>query len=204
MLFVLEMTGTVAFAISGALVGILKKMDIFGIAILGMTTAVGGGIIRDLILGINPPSAFRHPVYALTAIVISLIFFLPAIRKLTEKYSPAFEMTMRVIDSIGLGVFTVVGAQAAYQNFADCNVFLAVFLGSVTGVGGGVLRDIFAGNIPSIFVRHFYASASIIGALCFCFVRSAAGSNAAMISGAAIVVVLRLLAAKFRWTLPRA
>ena len=204
MLFVLEILGTAAFAISGALIGIMKKMDVFGIAILGMTTAVGGGMIRDIILGINPPSAFIHPVYALTAICISVVVFLPPVRGLIEKHNPTYEQTLRVVDSLGLGIFTVIGAQTAYDGYAECNLFMAVFLGTVTGVGGGVLRDIFAGDIPSIFVKHFYASASVIGGLCFCAVRALANEELALVCGCVVVVILRLLAAKYRWTLPRA
>ena len=84
--YIFEIIGTVAFAISGALAAIRKKMDIFGVAILGMTTAVAGGIIRDLILGITPPAAFVEPVYALTAIVVSLIVFIPWIRKTLSRF----------------------------------------------------------------------------------------------------------------------
>ena len=112
--FIFEIIGTVAFAISGALMAIRKKMDIFGVAILGMTTAVAGGIIRDLILGITPPAAFVHPVYALTAIGVSLIMFIPAIRKALSHLGAV----LLVMDSIGLAAFTVtgVGAGMAFHN----------------------------------------------------------------------------------------
>ena len=193
---ILELLGTAAFAVSGAMVGIRKKMDLLGIAVLGMTTAVGGGIIRDVIIGETPPMAFRHPIYALMSLVISLIVFIPPIRNRIHTES----MIMSFIDAVGLGVFTVTGVMAG-SDFD--NVFLQVFLGTVTGVGGGVLRDIFAMEKPTIFVKHFYAVASILGALLCCLL-APLGENIAMIAGIVLVVVLRVLAAKYKWNLPKA
>ncbi len=194
--FIFEIIGTVAFAISGALMAIRKKMDIFGVAILGMTTAVAGGIIRDLILGITPPTAFVHPVYALTAIGVSLIMFIPAIRKALSH----LEAVLLVMDSIGLAAFTVTGVGAG---MAFHNLFLTVFVGTVTGVGGGVLRDLFAGNRPYIFVKHFYACASIIGSLISALLWDI-NELLAMIAGMAAIFILRILAAVFKWSLPKA
>jgi len=196
MIFALEIIGTIAFAISGAQVAINKKMDILGVVIMGMTTAVGGGIIRDLIIGTTPPVAFQQPVYALTAIGVSIIAFLPFIR---EKIN-SNNIILLLMDSLGLGIFTVIGVRAG-AGFD--NLFLSVFLGTLTGVGGGVLRDIFAGEKPMIFVKHFYACASILGAL-VCALIWNSNADIAIISGTIVVVLLRLLAAKFRWELPRA
>ncbi|MBR5357080.1 MAG: trimeric intracellular cation channel family protein [Lachnospiraceae bacterium] len=196
MIFALEIIGTIAFAISGAMVGIEKKMDIFGVIVLGMTTAVGGGIIRDLLIGVVPPMAFQEPVYALTAIGTSIIVFLPFVRNRINKIS----RTILVMDSIGLGIFTVIGLRAG-ASFD--NAFLSLFLGLVTGVGGGVLRDMFAKDQPMIFIKHFYASASIIGAAVYLLLWNI-NEETSMIVGAATVIVLRLLAAKFRWHLPKA
>ena len=194
--FVLEIIGTVAFAVSGALAAIRKKMDIFGVVILGMTTAVAGGIIRDLILGVTPPAAFVEPVYALVAVGVSLIIFIPAIRKALSR----LEAVLLVMDSIGLAIFTVIGVRAGMQYH---NLFLNIFVGTVTGVGGGVLRDLFAGNRPYIFVKHFYACASIIGAL-ICSLLWNFNSLIAMICGMGSIFVLRILAAVFKWSLPKA
>lgn len=198
LLFVLEILGTVAFAISGAGVAIEKKMDIFGVAILGTTTAVGGGIIRDIILGITPPTAFREPVYALLAIAVSVIVFIPGVRKTVEHQ---YDIPFVIVDSVGLGVFTVIGVRAGMS--LD-NVFLSVFVGVLTGVGGGVVRDLFAGNRPYIFIKHFYACASIIGAVLTVGLWNVLGETSSMVAGASVVIVLRLLAAKFRWSLPKA
>lgn len=198
-----EIIGTVAFAISGAVVAISKKMDIFGVAILGMTTAVGGGILRDLILGLTPPAAFQSPGFALTAIAVSTLVFLPPVRRLLHWREKLYDTTLRIFDAIGLGIFTVIGVQTAYTATGELNAFLAIFVGVVTGCGGGVLRDMFAGTPPYIFVKHFYASASIIGAV-VCLLLWDIGQMPAMLIGAATTLTLRLLAAHYRWSLPKA
>ena len=140
--FVLELIGTIAFAASGAMVGLKKGMDIFGVAILGLCTAVGGGVIRDLVLGITPPVTFQDPVYALIAIATSIAVFLPAVRSRLERGSRLYDVVMLLMDSIGLGVFTVVGVQSAYSVSSSYSIFLLAFVGVITGVGGGVLRDV--------------------------------------------------------------
>lgn len=203
-LIVLQIIGTLAFAISGAVVGIEKKMDIFGVAILGLTTAVGGGILRDLVLNITPPSAFRDPIYAITAIIISMLFFIPSVHKAFEQKGKIYDTLFLIMDSIGLGLFTVIGVQVALTTILEKNYFLILFVGVLTGVGGGLLRDVFAGNMPYIFVKHFYACASIIGACICMFLWVWTGELIAMIVGASVTVLLRLLAAHFRWSLPKA
>ena len=202
-LFFLEIIGTIAFAVSGAVVGIQKKMDIFGVCILGLTASVGGGILRDLILNITPPAAFQNPAFAVTAILVSILFFIPAVRNAFE-HRKVYEALILIMDSIGLGLFTVVGVQVATAAMPERNLFLITFVGVLTGVGGGILRDVFAGNTPYIFIKHFYACASIIGAWTCALLWPLTGSAAAMIAGAAVTVILRLLAARFRWSLPRA
>ncbi len=203
-LLILEIIGTVAFAVSGAMTGLAKKMDIFGVAILGLTTAVGGGVIRDLILGLTPPAMFTNPIYAAVAAVVSVIAFLPAVRRWLTAYGRVRDVLMLVMDSLGLGVFTVVGIQRAYTATDHRGLFLLVFVGVVSGVGGGLLRDVMAGNTPYIFVKHVYASASIIGAILCAALWGALGATAAMILGASVILTIRLLAAHYHWSLPRA
>lgn len=200
--FVIEMIGTVAFAVSGALVAIGKKMDILGVCVLGVTTAVGGGIIRDIILGNTPPQAFATPVYIVAAIVVSALVFLPGIRKLIHNERARFDRMLLVMDSLGLSIFTVVGIEVAYHT--SDNVFLLVFVGALTGVGGGVLRDTLAGQMPYILVKHFYCMAAIIGAVLTVILWKPLGSSAAMFVGAAAIFVLRIMAAHYHWKLPRA
>lgn len=196
LIFCLEIIGTIAFAISGAYMAIVMEMDIFGVIVMGMTTAVGGGIIRDLILGITPPLAFQNPVYAIISIVVSICIFLFRKRRIRNLEN----IILLLMDTIGLGVFTIVGVRAGMP---FNNMFLSIFVGSLTGVGGGILRDIFAGVKPSIFVKNFYASASITGAVVATLLWNF-DMNIAMITGALSVIVLRLLAVHFRWSLPKA
>lgn len=193
---ILELIGTIAFAVSGAVIGIRKKMDILGVTVLGVTTAVGGGVIRDLMIGKAPPAAFSDPVYILVAIATSLIVFIPAISRRIDldRFIWVFA------DSVGLGAFTIIGV-AAGQPFH--NSFFAAFLGILTGVGGGVIRDVCAGEIPMIFMKHFYACPCIISAI-LCTLLYPYHQNAAILAGFFLTVLLRLLAARFRWHLPKA
>lgn len=203
--FMIEIAGTIAFASSGAMVGIRKNMDVFGVIVMAITTAVGGGIIRDLILDIHPPSSLRHPVYVEIAIATALILFIIFYIRKQILYSRAmvyYEKLMTVLDAIGLGAFTVIGVHTAYAVGFASKHFLMVFVGVVTGVGGGVIRDMMAQEMPFIFRKHIYACASLVGAvLCVQLLRY--DLSAAMITGAAAVIIIRLLAAKHRWNLPK-
>ena len=198
-ILVLELIGAAAFAVSGAMTGIRKSMDIFGAFVLALTVAVGGGIIRDIILGAFPPAMFQNPIYALTAFLTCLIVFIPQVRDLLERSS----RVMLLADSIGLGIFTVSGAMRAFEVSENPTVFLAVFVGVITGVGGGLLRDVMAGDMPYIFVRHIYATASIARALLFCILMPYTNGYVAMLSGAVLIVLIRLLASHYRWSLPK-
>ena len=206
-IFILELIGTVAFASSGAMIAIEKKMDIFGVNVLGATTAVGGGIMRDIILGLTPPGAFSHPVYVLVAALTSTILFVIAYAKPTAFESRVktdyYDKLMFWCDTAGLGIFTVVGIQAAVRAVGGENVFFFVFIGTLTGVGGGVLRDIMAGETPYILVKHIYACAAIAGGIVCVVGRTAFGEAYGTILGLAATVLLRFLAAHFRWNLMR-
>ena len=199
---ILELIGTVAFAISGAVVGIRRNMDIFGVCVLGLTTACGGGLVRDVLLGRLPPAMFCESVYALTALAAAiLVFVFFALRlRLGGKLSEAL---LLISDSVGLGIFTMVGMRAAISAGYGDNFFFTVFLGAVTGVGGGLLRDVMAQSPPYIFVKHVYACASLLGAVPAYFLWRAAGENWAILTGCALILLIRLLAAHYRWSLPR-
>ncbi len=203
-LVLLEIIGTIAFTVSGAVVGIQKKMDIFGVAILGLTTAIGGGIMRDLVLNITPPSAFKNPVFSVVSVIVSLILFIPAVHKAFEDRGKIYDTIFLIMDSLGLGIFTVVGVQVAQKSSVENNIFLITFVGVLTGVGGGLLRDVFAGDRPYIFIKHIYACAAIAGAWLCALLWNILGDYSAMIVGASVIVLLRLLAAHFRWSLPKA
>lgn len=199
---ILELIGTVAFAGSGALVAMKKHMDLLGIILLGVITAVGGGILRDLILGITPPLVFRDPTNALVAALISVLLFVPNIRRPLMHRERLFEGTSLVMDSVGLGVFTVMGIWNALQFNSDRSITLLILVGVLTGVGGGVLRDVLAGQTPYIFVKHIYACASIAGAVACAVLWRYIPNYLAMLIGFLLVIIIRLLAAHYRWNLP--
>lgn len=196
LLLIFEIIGTVAFSISGALVAIENDMDIFGVIVLGLTTAVGGGIIRDIILGIAPPNIVNDWLFIILAIVTALIVFLPGVRN----YIKRFENLVTIMDSIGLAIFTVIGVSASLEYN---NIVLSIFTGVITGVGGGVLRDVFARTSLYIFTKHFYACASLIGAT-VTFYLFKLDYSLAVIFGFLIIFVLRMCAAKYKWNLPKA
>ena len=139
---VLEAIGTVAFAVSGATVALQRRLDVFGVMLLGLTTALGGGCIRDLLLGRTPPVMFSQPLYAIVAIVTSLVVFLLAYfwRGIFFSHMVLIDRVNNVFDALGLGMFTVIGVRAGVAAGYGDNAFLCVFLGLLTGVGGGVLE----------------------------------------------------------------
>ena len=202
--FVLELIGTAAFAVSGAFLALRKEMDIFGICIMGIVTACGGGITRDLFLGKLPPIMFREPIYALIAVIMSILIFIPFFRAPLDKHERHMDLILLISDSIGLGIFTAAGVSSAiHAGYAD-NLFFSVFLGTVTGVGGGVIRDILAGNRPYILVKHIYACASISGAILCFLLWPAVGKGASIMISYVFIFIIRLLAAHYRWSLPKA
>ena len=202
-IFVVNILGTLAFAASGAMIGLNKNMDIFGVCILGLTTATGGGVIRDLILGVTPPMAFQDPTCAIVAIATSAVFFSRRLRRLLMHNPVHYNRLLFWMDTLGLGAFTVLGIELAFTRATPPTFFLLVFVGGLTGVGGGVLRDLLAQEVPYIFVKHVYASASLAGAV-LCVGLWRFGSVPAMLAGMAAVVLIRVLAAHFHWNLPKA
>ncbi len=155
--------GTIAFAISGALVAIDKKLDVFGVLLLALTTALAGGVIRDIMIGQIPPVNLVDPQYFLISLLSALItiLFYEIIIKLNH--------SVIIFDAIGLGVFTAVGANAAIM-LGYSQPFLIVAMGLVTGIGGGVLRDVFTQQIPLVFRKEIYGIASIAGSVSLYFV----------------------------------
>jgi uncharacterized membrane protein YeiH len=203
---VFDLIGTIAFALSGSFVAVSKKMDIFGVNMLAVATACGGGLVRDLIIGNTPPVVFRDPFYAIIAIAVANTVFIliKQQRHLPKKMAHLYDRTVFWFDTIGLAAFTVdglmVGVNAGYQE----NVFLIVFLGLTTGVGGGVLRDVFADQIPDIFRKHIYALASIAGGVVMAIILKLTDRQLpAMLLGFSMIILLRVLAEHFRWNLPR-
>lgn len=204
-IFIMELVGTIAFASSGAMLAIRKSMDIFGVCVLGVVTSVGGGLIRDLILGIIPPGMFQNPMYTLVALVVSVLLFMIIYVNhswLKGKVALIYDKVIRIFDALGLGIFTVMGVNTAW-NAGYEQKFLLVFVGVLTGVGGGLLRDVMAQEKPYILTKHVYACASIAGALVCVLGREVLGDLGAMVAGAVSVIIIRILAVHYSWNLPR-
>ena len=204
--FILEIIGTVAFTLSGVMTAIEKRLDLLGVVVLGTVTAVGGGGLRDVLLGILPPMLFRTPIYVTVAVVVSLLAFAVAYLmgdRFTDKIERLSPM-INVLDAVGLGVFVVVGVRAAIQIGFAGNAFLSVFVGTVTGVGGGLMRDQLAGLIPMVLQKRVYAIAALLGAIAYyVLVRCGVIEWVCLSIGVGLVILIRLLAAHFLWSLPR-
>lgn len=200
MILFFELVAVATYAVSGAMTAVKRKMDMFGIIVLGIITATGGGIIRDILLGITPPNSLVHPVYIATASIFSAIILVPYVRRTLLNNELLYDKIMFFLDTAGLGLFTVLGVGIAFNTNA-CNMCVVVLVGVITGVGGGVLRDMFSGNIPNIFVKHIYACASIAGALLCAVIWNITGKFFAMLAGFLLVFVIRCLSAYFKWNL---
>jgi len=204
--FIMEMIGTVAFAVSGVMVAIESELDLMGALVLGCITAVGGGALRDVLLGRLPPVLFTDSRYILVAVGVSLLTFLIAYflgDRFTQRMRK-LDPFINVLDAIGLGIFVIVGVDAAITTGYGDNIILSLFVGTVTGVGGGVFRDQLAGKVPMILHKHVYAVAAIAGAiLYYILLHFSVPRSISLFSGTALVILLRLLAARYRWNLPK-
>ncbi len=202
--YILEIAGTIAFAISGALVAIGAGLDLFGVIFIGAVTAVGGGIMRDILLGINPPSALTNLTWIGLAIFVSLAVFAAAyiMREKFNSVKSKIEHINNIFDACGLAAFTVTGAEVAIAAGHSDNFFIPVLLGMITGVGGGIFRDILTDTTPYVLKKHVYALASIAGGLLYYFL-SRSGHGIAVAVAIATVVAIRLLATKYHWSLPK-
>lgn len=203
----LEFIGTVSFAVSGAMVALEKRMDLFGVVFLGITTALAGGIVRDVIIGKVPPSAFADSRYMVVAgMTAALVFLIAFLAKDYYKNNvDTANAVNNVFDAAGLGVFTITGAKVAIYTGHPENGFFVVFLGMVTGIGGGVLRDLMIGEIPLVLRKRVYAVASILGGIVYYqMFRHQINDTAAIFAGAGVTFGLRMLATIFKWNLPRA
>ncbi len=204
--FIFEIIGTAAFAVTGVITALEKKLDVFGALVLGTVTAIGGGMVRDIILGYLPPAAFRNSDYAVTAIVTSISVFVLAyfLGERIKEHFDIYSQIINVFDSIGLAVFVVGGVNNAIACGFGENMFLSVFVGVMTGVGGGVLRDIMAGRVPKILRKRVYALAAIIGAIIYytLLYYSLCSTAAAVLIGSGSILIIRILATVFHWNLP--
>lgn len=202
-MFVLELIGAAAFAVSGAMVAIEKKADIFGVLFLAVTTALGGGVIRDVLIGRIPPVMFVSYWYLLISVVAALAVFIDAYLR-SEKYKlhlDKLDAVNNVFDAIGLAVFTVSGMNAAMP--VSDNVILVLFVGMCTGVGGGMLRDVMTNTMPKVLRKRVYAVASLIGGGLY-YVMHVLDINQllSVCCGMLVIFALRLFATIYKWNLP--
>lgn len=191
---IIEFLGTFAFAISGVRLASAKKFDLFGAFVIGFVTAIGGGTIRDLLIGVTP-FWMLNPIYLWTTL-LALLFVMIFKNKLVR-----LKNTFFLFDSIGLGLFVVVGTEKTMV--MGFEPWVAVIMGTITGSFGGMLRDILINEIPLIFRKEIYALACFLGAVFFtvCYVMN---TNLVIneILTACIVILIRILAVKFHWHLP--
>ena len=197
-ILVLDLFGTMAFAVTGAFKAIEHKADIVGIIILATITGVAGGTIRDIVIGHFPPHSISDPDYVIITVVTGIAIFF-----LYPKMQKHWNLFLK-FDALGLGVFTAIGATFAYQEFG-MNFLAMALAGMVTAVGGGILRDMFVNEIPMVFVKELYASASFLGVVIFYLLLST-GFKLETVAIISIIVttILRLVAMKYNWNLPKA
>ena len=204
---VCEWLGTAAFAISGAMVAIDTGMDLFGVIFLAMITALGGGTLRDVLIGYFPPRMFTNYQFLLLAVFCAVTVFLLA-DLYKERYVQSergIERVNNVFDAIGLGVFAVSGARIGMEAGFTDNAFLVTFLGMTTAVGGGMIRDVLLQRIPFVLNKRIYAVAAIAGALTYWVIEYVFRMPVMAYSvGWLVTVTLRMLATIYKWNLPRA
>ncbi|WP_157439521.1 trimeric intracellular cation channel family protein [Aeromicrobium sp. Root344] len=194
LLLVLDLAGIAVFASTGALVGVRKELDVFGVSVLALITGLGGGVLRDVLIGSVPPAALDDWRYLVVPAATALAVFV---------FHPAFgrmERQIMVLDAVGLALFCVTGAVKADE--AGLNVLAASVLGTLSGIGGGMLRDVVAGRVPVIFRGELYATPAFAGALIATVVHHEGYSEWWYALAFAVCLGWRLVALKRGWTAP--
>ena len=202
-MFILELIGAAAFAVSGAMAAIKKKADVFGVLFLAVTTALGGGVMRDVLIGKIPPVMFVSYWYLLISVIAALTVFIDAYLR-REKYKlhlDKLDAVNNVFDAVGLAVFTVSGMNAAMP--VSDNVILVLFVGMCTGVGGGMLRDVMTNTMPKVLRKRVYAVASLLGGgLYYAMYKLGAPQLLSIACGMLLIFALRVFATIYKWNLP--
>jgi uncharacterized membrane protein YeiH len=191
----LDLIGTLAFAISGALVSIDKKMDLFGVFIITFVTALGGGTLRDVMIGRTPVGWMLNIDYIyviITGFILTLLF-----KQLIEK----FKIYLFIFDTIGLGVFTLIGLEKGIN--IGLHPIICIALGTMTACFGGVIRDILCAEIPVIFKKEIYATICILGGIVFFILRKFnLNSDVLYLTTSLVIISVRVMAVRFKWYLP--
>ncbi|AUS04457.1 trimeric intracellular cation channel family protein [Tamlana sp. s12] len=195
MFYIVEIFGTAAFAISGVLVALKKRMDLFGILIIAFVTSVGGGTLRDILIGVTPVSWMTNIVYSYVIIGAS-IFGIIFRSKLNYLRTSLF-----LFDTIGIGLYTVVGVERGIN--AGLHPVICIAIGTITACFGGVVRDVLCNEIPVIFRKEIYATACILGGITYFLLKLLPiEGNFIFIIAGVVVIVIRLLAVIFKIALP--
>ena len=196
LIYVLDILGTFAFAISGALVASDKKFDLFGVVIIAFVTAVGGGMLRDVLIDAHPINWIGDLNYLwtiLTAVIFTFLF---------KSKIAHLSKTMFLFDTIGLGVFTLLGLEKGLS--FDLHPIIALIMGMISAVFGGVLRDVLTNKIPLIFEKEIYASACLAGGITYLVLHQfKVPENIIFIISACVIVIIRVIAVKFHLQLPK-
>lgn len=192
---IIELLGTVAFTVSGAFSAMQKRLDVFGVLVIAFVTAIGGGTIRDVLIGYTPVTWMRNINDALIILgtALAAIFF--------KKYIKNFKTILFLFDALGLGLFTIIGMQKGLD--IGLNPVVCVMLGTITGCFGGVLRDVLLNNIPMIFRRkEIYATACIVGSVLYLGLMQFLDANIARLVAIVCICGIRILAVVYEWKLP--
>lgn len=196
LLYAFDLIGTAAFAASGAWAGVQRRMDLLGVLVLGIVTAIGGGTLRDILLGDLPPFSLKDETYLYLSIGVSLAVFI------WHRHFDKIHNPLLYFDAVGLGTFVVIGVGKALA--LHTGYLVAVIMGVMTATAGGMIRDVLSGQVPLILQREVYASACIAGGvLLVALYQTALPPALAAVLAAVLTIGLRLLAIRHNWELPR-
>ncbi len=194
--FAIEIIGTIAFAMSGAFAAMQKRFDPFGVLIIAFVTSVGGGTVRDLLLGV--PVFWMHDIF-----ICGVIFLATVLAFIVKYFDKKFKVTLFLFDSLGLGLFTIIGIQKGLD--AQLHPVICVTLGTITGCFGGIIRDTLLNRIPLIFRKEIYATACILGGGMFLLMLNFTNLSLTYIQVLTIflIVAIRTMAVKYHWQMPK-
>ena len=208
---IIEIIGVIAFSVSGAIVAIRRKTDLFGMVLLAIITTHGGGLTRDVILSFSPPACFSAHELLLLSVIVAIIVFLFA-KKFSHTYLEnelRIEHINDIFDALGLGIFAVIGVKVAFTHGYVNNPLISISCGVITCICGGMLRDVLTNSTPFVLIKRIYAIAAIAGASAYylLFVYSSSmeiNDSFAVVIGVTTTFVLRVLAMAFKWNMPKA
>ena len=204
-IFSTDFIGVIAFASSGALIAVRCSLDLFGVVLVGCITSVGGGMLRDVFLGKFPPTIFSNTIMlsiaAITSIIVFVISYFNAQK--FETLQKRIESVNNFFDAVGLAAFSITGTEITCNSGFSDKAFFAISMGLLTGIGGGIIRDVLVDKTPYVLKKHIYALASILGSGFYYFIRINGKKVIAIIGAMTIIILIRMLATKYHWKLPK-